>query len=153
MNSMKIALVIGLVALLWTPTVALSDDVDDLKTALTQVTDALAKKDLEALSSLLYDNIVFFGLDAPFPVVGKNAFRQVVQGLFSTNEVVKETDLNPQFRVIGNTGFVWGHSMFTGKPKDGPLQTTFARMTIAWVKADGKWLVGLVHFSRIPSGD
>ena len=86
MNTKKAGLVIGLVALLWTPTVALSDDVDDLKAALTQVTDAIAKKDLAAFSSLLDDNIVMFGTDAPFPVVGKAAFRQAAQGLFSNNE-------------------------------------------------------------------
>jgi hypothetical protein len=62
------------------------------------------------------------------------------------------TRINSQFRIIGETGVVWGHTAFTLKPKDGPLAVLFIRQTWTFTKVNGKWLVIAAHFSRVPSG-
>jgi uncharacterized protein (TIGR02246 family) len=128
-------------------------DIDDLKATFEQVIAALNKRDAEALSAFCHDQIVFFPPFSPFPADGKTTFRQFTQMFFANHEAVTVTPINSQFRVIGNTGLVWSHLALAYKPKDGPLQTTFARETVTYVKSDGKWLAVAGHISRIPSGD
>jgi hypothetical protein len=47
---------------------------------------------------------------------------------------------------------IWAHYAFAVKPKDGPLQTTFGRVTLTWVKSEEKWLGMGFHMSRLSVG-
>jgi ketosteroid isomerase-like protein len=75
------------------------------------------------------------------------------QTFFAAAETLTFTPINPQFRIIGDIGVVWSYYARQVKPKDGPLQTHFGRLTIAYTRAEGRWLVGAIHISRLPSGD
>ncbi|SRR5712692_4334958 len=127
-------------------------DIDDLKATQEQVLAAINRRDLAAFVSLHHDQVVVFLADAPFALDGKGMLQQAMQALLATTESITATAINPQYRVIGNTGIVWSHTALAVKPKDGPLQTTFGRITVTWVKTDGKWLAAAAHASLIPSG-
>jgi ketosteroid isomerase-like protein len=128
-------------------------EVDDLKATVEQLTAALNKRDLDAWSSIAHDQMVVFNAISPFPVDGKAAQRQVYQTIFNNTESLTSTLLNFQYRVIGETGIVWGHMMFAVKPKDGPMQVSYGRALGTYTKVEGKWRLVAVHLSAIPLGN
>jgi uncharacterized protein (TIGR02246 family) len=93
--------------------------------------------------------VVLMGILSPFPVSGKDQFRQVVEDYLSDNESVTFTVVNPQFRVAGATGIAWGHYSLTNKPKDGPLEYSHGRYTYTYARADGKWVLVAAHLSPL----
>jgi hypothetical protein len=79
--------------------------------------------------------------------------RTGLQSFFDTLESLTRTPINLQYRVVGNTGIVWGYETLTYKPKDGPMKTIQSRVTATYTKSGGKWLLLTRHESAIPSGD
>lgn len=64
---------------------------------------------------------------------------------------VTVTPKNPQFRVIDNTGLVWGEYTITTTPKDKPPTTVAVRFTRTYVKSGGQWLLVLYHVAPLPA--
>jgi len=128
-------------------------DIDDLKATFEQIVGAINRRDANAYSSHWHEQMVAFPPFSPFPIDGKATLRQLAEANFANSESVSFSPINPQCRVIGSTGIVWGHTALSVKPKDGPLTTTFARFTFVFVKAEGKWLEAAVHVSQLPSGN
>lgn len=147
------SLAFALFAVLCVPTVARGADVDDLKAAFEQGTKALNALDLDGFMALAHDQSVTFGAASPFPIDGKAAQRQTLQNAMNGRESQTFTPINPQFRVIGTTGIVWGHGSLVIKPKGGPLETQYVRYTIVYAKTDGKWLRAATHLSWMPAGN
>lgn len=127
-------------------------DLKDLQAAFEQAVATFNARDLETWAKFNHDQVVFFSPASPFAVDGKASVVQAMQALLANSESISWKIINPQFRVIGNTGVTWGHYSFSVKPKDGPLRTEFARFLLTWAKVDEKWLIVAEHNSRIPSG-
>jgi ketosteroid isomerase-like protein len=126
-------------------------DIDDLKATFEQVVAAICRRDASAYSNFWHEQIVAFPPFSPFAVEGKAILRSMAEANFAQNESVTFSPINPQCRVIGNTGIVWGHTALTRKPKDGPLTTLFARFTFIFAKTDGQWREVAVHVSQLPT--
>jgi ketosteroid isomerase-like protein len=127
-------------------------DIDDLKTTFEQVVSAVCRRDANAYSLIWHEEIVVFTPFSPFALEGKSALRQVSEGYRTNTDNVTFAPINPQYRVVGSTGIVWGHAALTVKPKDGPLNTTFLRFTLIFAKTDNQWREVAAHNSQIPSG-
>jgi len=127
-------------------------EVDDLKARFEQAVALFNARDLAAWATSNHAAVIFFSPHAPFAVEGKEALLRAMQALVSQSESISWQIINPQFRVVGNTGVTWGHYSFTIKPHDGPLRTEFARFLLTWVKSEGQWRIVAEHNSRIPSG-
>jgi ketosteroid isomerase-like protein len=125
-------------------------DLDDLKATFEQVVAAICRRDANAYSAIWHEQMVAFPPFSPFAVDGKATLRQAAEANFANAESVTFSPINPQCRVIGSTGLVFGHTALTIKPKDGPLNTTFARFTFIFAKTDGHWREVLAHVSQIP---
>jgi ketosteroid isomerase-like protein len=147
----QVILVCGLLAALGIPSVGHSAEDDDLKTTAERLIASLNKGDLDTWSTLVHDQAVGFYAFSPFPVEGKAALRQNFQGLLSTTESLTITPLNFQYRVIGDTGYTWGHVVIAFKPKDGPLRITWVREVMTYAKVEKKWQMVTVHVSAIPA--
>jgi len=128
-------------------------DVGELKATFEQMVAAINRRDANAYSAFWHDQIVAFPPFSPFPVDGKATLWQVAEANFANSESVTATPINPQCRVVGSTGIVWGHISLAIKPKDGPLRAVFGRFTFIFTKADGQWRGVAVHVSRLPSGN
>ena len=126
-------------------------DIDDLNATFQQVVAAINHRDAAAYSNFWHEQIVAFPPTSPFPVEGKATLRPMAEANFAQAESVTFSPINPQCRVIGSTGIVWGHTALTRKPKDGPLATLFARFTFIFVKSDGQWREAAVHVSQLPT--
>jgi ketosteroid isomerase-like protein len=128
-------------------------DVDDLKETFEQMIGTIARRDAKGYATFWHDQIVSYPPLAPFAVEGKAMMAQLVEGYFGSVESETFIPINPQFRAVGSTGLVWGHSATTIKPKDGPLHTLFGRFTFTFTRAEGQWRLLLIHVSIIPSGN
>ena len=126
-------------------------DTDDLAATFGQVVAAINRRDANAYSSFWHEQIVAFPPFSPFPIDGKAALRPLAEANFANAESFTLTPINPQCRVIGNTGIVWGHTALTRKPKDGPQTTMFVRFTFIFAKTDGQWREVAVHVSQLPT--
>jgi ketosteroid isomerase-like protein len=127
-------------------------DIDELKATFEQVVAAICRRDAGAYSGFWHEQIVAFPPFSPFSVEEKATLRQLAEANFANTESVTFAPINPQCRVIGSTGIVWGHTALTRKPKDGPLTTLFARFMFIFAKADGQWREVAVHVSQLPTG-
>ena len=127
-------------------------DIDDLAGTFEQVVAAINRRDAGAYSSFWHEQIVAFPPFSPFAVEGKSTLVPLAEANFANAESLSLTPINPQCRVIGSTGIVWGHMSLAVKPKDGPLSATFARFTLIFAKTDGKWQEVAIHASQLPSG-
>ena len=151
MISRRVMLVCVLLAGLGVPSVVQSTEVDDLKSTAERLIGALNKGDLDTWATLVHEQAVGFYAFSPFPVEGKAALRQNFQGLLSATENLTITPLNFQYRVIGDTGYTWGHVVIAFKPKGGPLRITWVREIMTYTKVEGKWQMVTVHVSAIPA--
>lgn len=137
------------VALLFAPVIAHSDDLDDLKAAFARNVAALNQLDLDAFVAGHHDQQVSFGPFSPFPRDGNEAFRKDVQQIFDASESITFQPI-PHFRIISNTGIVWGHYTVVIQPKGGRREINFGRFLITAVQEDGKWLIVARQFSPLP---
>ena len=154
----RLLISIAVLALIVVPQFVLGSDLDDLKAAYNQTIKAWNSQDAEILASLSYPGFIEIERDSPFafefPIENADiAILDVLHNWFSTLEFLKVTSINCKFRVIGDTGIMWGYYSAEIKPKDGPVHTEYARETQTWVKSKGKWLLLIKHISPIPSGN
>src|SRR6266545_2697792 len=95
-------------------------DIDELAGTFEQVVAAINRRDASAYSSFWHDQIVAFSPFSPFPVEGKATLRQLAEANFANAESVTFTPINPQCRVIGTTGIVWGSYVACRQTKGWP---------------------------------
>jgi ketosteroid isomerase-like protein len=150
----------AVLALLIVPNLALGDDVDDLKAVNELHIKAFNSLDAATLASLIHPGFAIFNRDAPFAIVRSKNFKEAeaeelaaLKGYFDTLEWLKVTIIDYKYKVVGNTGIMWGYYMEEAKPKDGPVRTVYARGTSTWIKSEGKWRIIMAHDSAIPAGD
>jgi ketosteroid isomerase-like protein len=98
-----------------------------------------------------HDEIVLFGILSPFPMDGKDEFRQVMQRYLADHEGVTLMAVHPEFHISGTTGIAWGYYSLTHKLKNGPLEYAHGRYTFTYTQADGKWVLIAMHFSPLQS--
>ena len=152
-----VVLTLAAIALLIVPTTARAGDVDDFKAANEAFFEALNKQDVSALLASRHDEHVSYGPDAVFPADSKGRSkadrRQGWEDFFADQERLSVTLINPQYRVVGTSGIVWGHARSVVKLKDGPQETRTIRFLNTWVKSGGKWVALAVHLSAVPAGN
>lgn len=136
------------------PQFAFGSDVDDLKAANEKVIQAYNSLDAETIAAMQYPGNVSYGYLDAFPNVANTVADSLekLKMLFSQVEFLQVIPHNNQYKVVGNTGIIWGHYSVNYKAKGEPLQTQHARITATWVKKDGKWYGIMVHHSAIPTG-
>ena len=156
----RLLIAMTIVTLLVLPQFALGSDVNDLKAVNEQSVEAWNSLDAATLASMVHPGFVSFDRDSAFaselPMNQKEAEAENFASLksyFDTLESLKVTLIDYKYRIVGNTGIVWGYWTSEAKPKDGPVETIQARGTYTWIKSDGKWRIIAAHASAIPSGD
>jgi uncharacterized protein (TIGR02246 family) len=128
------------------------DGTEGVRAAVEQMVRAENAHDLDALLALAHEQVVFVGPLTPFPVEGKEAYRQVWQTYFA-NEQFTVTLTNPQLCTLGATGVTWGLYTILLKPKHGALHTSAGRYTLTFTRTEeGKWVLVAFHASELPSG-
>lgn len=130
---------------------AYGDDVDTLRASFEREIGAFNARDLDTLMRNQHEQVIALNPASPTPSDGKAARRQGYQARFAAPEQVTVTPKNPQFRVIENTGLVWGEYTTTTTAKDKSPTTVAVRFTRTYVKSGGQWFLVLYHVAPLPT--
>ena len=156
MNMRRLLISLTVIVLLFVPQFTSgADDVGQFKAEVEKYIQAFSSMDVPTIAQTGYPGLVIYDTDSPFVTVYPDnaAFSDSMKSWFSTLETLNITYVNPQYRVNGNYGVTWGYQSSVAKPKDGPQTTTYYRITMTFIKTDGKWLVSTIHMSKLPSGN
>jgi len=153
MRISHIFLSLSLVALFVAPVLVHGDETTDLKAAFEAEISAVNAHDMETLMGTQHEQVISLSAASPSTIDGKAARRQGYQQLFETMETFTVTPQTTQYRVVGDTGAVWGTYTIERKPKGGPASTVSVRFSRTYIKADGKWQLLVYHVSPVPAGN
>jgi ketosteroid isomerase-like protein len=101
------------------------------------------------LLPLVHDRMVLFGIFSPFPIEGKEGFRQPVQEYFDDYVHAIFSPIDPDFRVMGTTGVAWGNFRLATQQKKGPSEHSDGRYMFTYAQGDGKWVLISMHYSLL----
>jgi ketosteroid isomerase-like protein len=148
----RLLLAFAVLSLLIVPQFALGADVDEFKVAVEKFVQAFNSFDVATIAQTAHQGLVVYTTSSPFPDVYPTtaAFGDSLKGWFPTLESLNIVLVNPQYKVVENTGVMWGYETSTTTPKDGPTTTEYYRITMTFIKSGGKWLVLTIHMSRLP---
>jgi ketosteroid isomerase-like protein len=140
-----------LAALMLVSQPAIADDLADLKATHMSYLKAINAGDVETFMGLWVEGgVAFFGSRA-FPIVVNIARdKQIWSRILQTHRLIIR-EYKPDYRVIGNTGLVWGHfaEVMMNKEK-GIGKRRFRKFSYTYVKSEGKWKIALFHATPIP---
>ena len=127
-------------------------DVDDLKVAFDEALEYLSQKDLDAFLSVWHPEAVLFSRNRVYPIdrskLDDRNWADLFEDFFATIISAGYTRQAVEWRVIGDTGIVWGLTRFA---VDARYQASFeqdTRLTAVFVKVDGEWLI--LHWNDSP---
>ena len=151
----RLIILTAILTLFFIPQLIFSSDLDEFKAVVEKYNQAFNSMDAETIAEMNYPGSVIIESDAPFPNVHPTpeAFKEGLQNWFSTIESLNYFHIYPQFKVVGNTGVMWGIGGGMIKRKDGSVETSYGRETHTWVKSGGKWRILTTHLSKFPLDD
>ncbi len=131
-----------------------ADDLEDLKTDFEAVLEQIADKDLEGFLASWHPEAILFTRNAYFPVDRNSSTHQVwneiFEDAFATTQEAVYTPMDVSYKVIGDTGLVWGLTQVVIQPKAGPHRVENIRMTAVFKKLDEGWKILSWHDSDPP---
>jgi hypothetical protein len=134
--------------------VARGDDLADLKATHLGALQAMAAGNVEAWLAVFHGENVRVYANSPIPMdykgVDRAALRRDLEASFAGNESYTLVPVNLQYRVIGDTGIVWGYHVDVVRKKEGPGSATLNQITAVYARVGGKWLRVCTHISPVP---
>jgi len=149
-------LVVALLAGLSKSTVV-GDDLADLKAAHAQALKAIATSDANLWLAMFHEEQVRFDrgtqMFTDFKGMDREALRKgIADGAGGTESyAIKPVDVH--YRVIGDTGIVWGHNVDLYKARNAPGTVQLSRFTAVYSRSGGKWRRVCTHVSAVPGAD
>ncbi len=131
-------------------------DVDDLKAAFDQALEYLSQKDLDAFLTIWHPEAVLFSRNEVHPTdrakLDDRVWANLFEDFFARIISAGYTQQAVEWRVVGDTGLVWGLTRLAVDPR---FQASFeqdTRLTAVFVKVDGEWLILLWNNAPLPEG-
>jgi ketosteroid isomerase-like protein len=149
MRPRKAVVWIAFLVLFWALPAAYGQDLDALKNSFTAEIDALNSRNLAATLTSVDDKMVLFGIFSPFPIEGKEGFRQAVQEYFNDYDHAVFSPIDPEYRIIGPVGVAWGNFRIAAKQKNGSSEYSDGRYMFTYTQSDGKWVLISMHYSLL----
>ena len=151
MKSRWVISLIVLGAFILLPQVALADDLADLKATHMNYIKALNIGDVKTIFEYWQEGAIWSPNECAFIWVTKKAVGiQRFTKWFETY-TLRTRWYKADYRVIGNTGLVWGLRVITVRNKTtGVGRRTFLKTSIVFMKSEGKWAVVMHHDEPIP---
>lgn len=111
-------------------------------------TDAVNRKDIDAVMACYTDDVVAFDMIPPLQLVGNDAYRKNWQLGFEMcegNGTFETSDL--RITISGDAAFCHRLNHMTGTDKDGNEFDCWIRWTVCFRKIDDRWLIAHEHIS------
>jgi len=132
---------------------ARADDLEDLENSFEEILERLNAKDLKGFLSGWHPDAVLMVYDYVFPVdradAGEEIWSQIFDDFLVSTESIRLIPVDVDFRVVGDTGIVWGRAQTITELKDGTREVVNLRVSATFVKTGGRWLL-LSWQSAIP---
>ena len=134
-------------------TPAWADDREDLKNSFEEILERLNAKDLKGFLSGWHPQAVLMVYDYVFPVdradAGEEIWSQIFDDFLVSTESIRLIPVDVDFRVVEDTGIVWGTAQNVTELKNGTRRVVNLRLSATFVKTSGRWLL-LSWQSAIP---
>ncbi len=131
-------------------------DVDDLKAAFDQALEYLGQKDLDAFLSIWHPEAVLFSRNEVHPTdrakLDDRVWANLFEDFFARIISAGYTQQAVEWRVVGDTGLVWGLTRLAVDPRYQASFEQDTRLTAVFVKVDGEWLILLWNNAPLPEG-
>ncbi len=131
-------------------------EMEDLKAAFDQALEYLGQKDLEAFLSFWHPEAVLFSRNRVHPIdrakLEDGVWAELFKDFFARIISAGYTQQAVEWRVIGDTGLVWGLTRFAVDPRHQAGFEQDTRLTAVFVKVDGEWLILHWNDSPLPDG-
>lgn len=131
-------------------------DVDDLKAAFDQALEYLSQKDLDAFLSIWHPEAILFSRNQIHPTdrakLDDRIWANLFEDFFARIVSAGYTQQAVEWRVVGDTGLVWGLTRLAVDPRYQASFEQDTRLTAVFVKVDGEWLILLWNNAPLPEG-
>jgi len=132
---------------------ALAGDLEDLEGVFENILERLNAKDLKGFLRGWHPDAVLMVYDYVFPVdradAGEEIWSQIFGDFLVSTQSIRLTPVDVDFRVVGDTGIVWGTAQNVTELKNGTRKIVNLRLSATFVKTGGRWLL-LSWQSAIP---
>ena len=151
MNTSRI--IVLLMLFCFPATSAWADDLEDLENSFEEILERLNAKDLKGFLSGWHPDAVLMVYDYVFPVdrtdAGEEIWSQIFDDFLVSTESIRLIPVDVDFRVVGDTGIVWGTAQNVTELKNGTREVVNLRLSATFVKTSDRWLL-LSWQSAIP---
>jgi ketosteroid isomerase-like protein len=131
---------------------AITDDLADLKAAHQAFVKAWNTADVTGAFEYRQDGGIWLPDSQAFPVVTNSALGIQIFTKFLETHIYRYSWYKVDYRVIGDTGFVWGVRTKSVIVKaTGTGKRTFLKTSMVFMKSEGKWKAVMLHDTPIPS--
>ena len=138
-------IIVLLVLLCFPATPAWADDLEDLENSFEEILERLNAKDLKGFLTGWHPDAVLMVYDYVFPVdradAGGEIWEKIFDDFFVAAVRIRLTPIDVDFRVVGDTGIVWGRAQTLTRLKDGTSEIVNLRVSATFVKTEGRWLL------------
>ena len=152
---MKTRWVISLIVLgafILLPQAAIADDLADLKAAHKQISKAVNTGDVKGIFEVWQEGGIWIPSERAFPIVTKTAVGIKMFTMLFERYIFQSVWYKVDYRVIGNTGLVWGtRTRMVRNKTTGVGKRSFLKTSMVFTKSEGKWGVVMEHNTPIPS--
>ncbi len=132
---------------------AWADDLEELENSFENILERLNAKDLKGFLAGWHPHAILMVHDYVFPVdradAGEEIWSQIFDDFLVSTESIRLIPVDVDFRVVGDTGIVWGTAQNITELKNGTRQVVNLRLSATFVKTSGRWLL-LIWQSSIP---
>ena len=146
-------MIVLLLLFCFTAAPARADDLEDLENSFEEILERLNAKDLKGFLNGWHPDAVLMVYDYVFPVdradAGEEIWSQIFDDFLVSTESIRLIPVDVDFRVVGDTGIVWGTAQNVTELKNGTRQVVNLRLSATFVKTGGRWLL-LSWQSSIP---
>ena len=134
---------------------AFADDLADLKATHQSFIKAWNTGDMDTVFEIWQDGGIWLPSNRGFPVVTNSAMGKQMFSKWLETHIFYIDWYKVDYRVIGDTGLVWGVTSTTVVVKNtGMGKRYFEKETVVFVKSNGKWEAVVSHSTPIqPDAD
>jgi len=131
---------------------AIADDLADLKAAHQMYDKAWNTGNVAGVFEVWQDGGIWIPYSYAFPIVTNSAVGMQMFTKWLETHIFRYSWYKVDYRVIGDTGLVWGIMTTTEIVKaTGIGKRRFLKASMVFMKSEGKWKVVMLHSAQIPS--
>jgi len=134
------------------PQATLADDLADLKATHQRYWKAWNTGDMITVFEIWQDGAIWLPCSQAFPIITNSALGLKMFTKWLETHTSRVRWYKADYRVIGNTGLVWGtRTRMVRNKTTGVGKRSFLKTSMVFTKSEGKWGAVMEHNTPIPT--